>query len=588
MSDVFISYARATAKEAQAVADALRALGYGVWRDDELPAHRAYADVIEEQLQSAKAVVVIWSAEAVKSQWVFSEANRAREDGKLVQLTVDVARLPMPFDTIQCADLAGWTGDLETPGWKKVVASIGDLMVARPATATAVGAPGKLSVCVLPFANMSGDPEQEYFSDGISEDIITDLSKVSALSVVSRNSAFQFKGRHVDLRQIARQLEVSYVLEGSVRKAGARVRITAQLIEAARDSHVWAERFDRDLDDIFALQDEISRAIVSALKLKLLPEEKVAIAQRGTASPEAYDLDLMARRHSISGNSDRPTLEAIERLATRAIEIDPGYAQAWARLAVTQNTLLGRHGRAGEDGWAAAERALALDDSLAEAHAVKARLLSVSGRSAEADTEIATALRLDPDSYEVSFSAAFHAFRQRRYEDAIRYFEAASALMETSFSAPGMLMTCYAAVGDGEGRARAARTTVARAEKALEQDPGNGAAMALLAGALAALGDGQRARDWCARAVRIDPDNRPMRYNLACALSADQVDLDGAIELLAPYFASASLGELGHAAVDPDLDPLRDDPRFKAIIFETEARLAVANPADAAGMSGSA
>ena len=150
--------------------------------------------------------------------------------------------------------------------------------------------PRKLSICVLPFANMSGDAEQEYFSDGISEDIITDLSKVSALAVISRNSAFMYKGKHVDLPKVARELKVSHVLEGSVRKSGGRVRITAQLIDGATNDHVWAERYDRDLNDIFALQDEISEAIVKALKLKLLPEEKKAIEQRGTESVEAYNL----------------------------------------------------------------------------------------------------------------------------------------------------------------------------------------------------------------------------------------------------------------------------------------------------------
>ena len=146
---------------------------------------------------------------------------------------------------------------------------------------------------------MSGDAEQEYFSDGISEDIITDLSKVSSLAVVSRNTAFSFKGRSVDIAQIGRQLKVAYVLEGSVRKAAGRVRITAQLIEVSKDNHVWAERYDRDLNDIFALQDEISQAIVKALRLKLMPEEKKAIEQRGTTNLEAYNLYLMAR-HSAS------------------------------------------------------------------------------------------------------------------------------------------------------------------------------------------------------------------------------------------------------------------------------------------------
>src|SRR6185295_5443210 len=168
-----------------------------------------------------------------------------------------------------------------------------------------------------------GDAEQEYFSDGISEDIITDLSKVSALSVIARNSAFAFKGKHVDVLEVARQLKVSHVLEGSVRKAGGRVRITAQLIDGARNDHVWAERYDRDLNDIFAIQDEISHAIVDALKVKLLPEEKKAIEQHGTENVDAYNLYLLARQiYTIGFEGDRRRTEAIIRLARGAVKID--------------------------------------------------------------------------------------------------------------------------------------------------------------------------------------------------------------------------------------------------------------------------
>ena len=194
--------------------------------------------------------------------------------------------------------------------------------------------PRKLSICVLPFANMSDDPQQEYFSDGISEDIITDLSKVSALGVTARNTSFQFKGKSVDVPQVARQLKVSHILEGSVRKAGGRVRITSQLIDGASGEHVWAERYDRDLNDIFALQDEISEAIVKALKLKLLPEEKKAIETRGTDNVDAYNLFLMARQYYVTGNwGDARREEAIIRLCSRAAEIDPGYARVWSLMA---------------------------------------------------------------------------------------------------------------------------------------------------------------------------------------------------------------------------------------------------------------
>ncbi|HZZ36487.1 MAG TPA: TIR domain-containing protein, partial [Caulobacteraceae bacterium] len=574
MSDVFISYARSTAVQAQQVAEALRALGYGVWRDDEIPAHRSYSEVIEERLRSAKAVVVIWSAEAVKSEWVQSEADRAREDRKLVQLTLDGAKLPMPFDRIQCADLTGWNGDTDAPGWKKVIASIADLTAGAPAPgAQAAPATRKLSVCVLPFANMSGDAEQEYFSDGISEDIITDLSKVSALSVVARNTAFTFKGKSFEVPQVARQLGVSHVLEGSVRKAGGRVRITAQLIDGTAGDHVWAERYDRDLTDIFALQDEISQAIVAALKLKLLPEEKKAIAQRGTENVEAYNLFLMAREHLVSGNVGDPRREeAIIRLCSRAVEIDPNYARAWALLAQAQGSLRFARGRAGDDGWAAAERALSLDPTLAEPHAVKASVLKARGQRNEAHDELGLALRMDPESDVVNQAAGMMYYDERRFEDAIRHYTKVASLAETNFGSTGMLVSAHMTLGDVEGAHRAARMTLERVEKALARDRNNGAAMSFGVGALAVLGESERAKEWMARALLIDPDNHIMRYNFACTLSMNVGDADATIEMLRPIFPTISTSLLSAAKTDPDFDLIRDDPRFQAMIAEAEAR----------------
>ena len=582
MSDVFISYARSTAAQAQQVAEALRSLGHNVWRDDEIPAHRAFAEVIEERLQLAKAVVVLWSADAAKSEWVRSEAERARADHKLVQLTIDSAKLPMPFDQIQCADLANWSGELEAPGWRKVVASIAAL-TAVTSPAPAAQAARKLSICVLPFENMSGDAEQEYFSDGISEDIITDLSKVSALFVVARNTAFTFKGNSLDVVQVARQLNVSHVLEGSVRKAGGRVRITAQLIDGATGGHVWAERYDRELTDIFALQDEVSEAVVKALKLKLLPEEKQAIEQRGTTNLEAYNLYLMARQYALTGNRGDPRREdAILRLCRRATEIDPGYARAWSLIAYAQQSLRFNLGKGQDDGLAAAERALALDPTLAEPHAIKARISFYRGRPDEAFAELETALRLDPESDVVNVAAADLSLRMNRVEDAIRYYEKAVALTETDFGSAGMLISCYTAAGDAEGRRRAGQMTLDRVEKIVAQDRSNGHAMAFGACGLAALGEGERAREWMHRALLIDPDNLLMRYNFACILGAYLREVDAALDMLGPVLEVAAVDLVGNARSDPDLDLLRDDPRFQAMLAAAEARLAAGDASGAA------
>ncbi len=440
---------------------------------------------------------------------------------------------------------------------------------------TGEGAPRRLSICVLPFANMSGDPEQEYFSDGISEDIITDLSKVSALWVAARNTAFTFKGKHVDAPQIARQLKVSHLLEGSVRKAGGRVRITAQLIDGVTGGHVWAERYDRDLNDIFALQDEISQAIVAALKLKLLPEEKKAIEKRGTTDPEAYKLYLMARQYFITGNfGSARRSEAIIRLCRRAIEIDPNYARPWALMAGAQVNLRFFLGREGDDGLAAAERAIDLDADLAEAHSAKSQVLRQNARFDDAVREIELALRLDPEAYDVNHAAGQLNYVLRRFDKAILHFDKAATIVETDFSAAGMLVSCYNSIGDKEGTRRAARRALDRCEKIVAVEPDNGSAMGFAVGALAALGEAERAKEWAERALLLDPDNVNLRYNFACTLITDLHDVDAALDMLGPRFEAMSIEVLNWVRTDPDLDPVREHPRFKAMLAAAEARLA--------------
>jgi len=448
----------------------------------------------------------------------------------------------------------------------------------RPPTAPPTKSAAKAqrpSICVLPFANMSGDPEQEYFSDGISEDIITDLSKISALHVVSRNTAFTFKGKAVDVGQVASQLKVNHVLEGSVRKAAGRVRITAQLIDPSNDSHLWAERYDRDLKDIFAIQDEISHAIVDALKVKLLPEEKKAIEQHGTENVDAYNLFLMARQTYASGYEGDPRrLDTINRMCRRAVEIDPNYADAWALIALAETALRWRVGRQGGDGGlAAAERALVLNPDLAEAHAVKARILCEETRFDEADREIEIALRLDPESYQVNRSAALLRFRENQIEEAAAHWEKAMTLEEDDFGSAGMLITIYAALGKHDAVQRAAKIALERCEKILARDSSNGSALGHSSVALAVLGQHERAKEVMERALLVDPDNVTMRYNFVCTFARHLHDKDAALETLRPMIDDMPAGWINHAKVDPDLDSIRDDPRFTEMLAAAEERL---------------
>ena len=352
MSQIFLSYARDDVDPARQLADGLAQAGHDVWWDRHLHGGSRFDREIEEALGNAEAVVVLWSKASLDSAWVKDEAAEARDFERLVPVSIGSAKPPLGFRQFHTIDLGSWNGHGPPDALEELLSAIdrtcGSVERTEKATAKAAAesAQQKLSICVLPFANMSGDPEQEYFSDGITEDIITDLSKVSALSVIARNTAFTFKGQSRRRAGGRAELDVTHVLEGSVRKAGNRVRITAQLIDGANGDHVWADRYDRDLTDIFAIQDEISQAIVEALKLKLLPGGEEGHRAPRNSNADAYNLYLMARQQWISGDLRRSAPRRSHRQALRqATLLDPDYAQAWALMALAQAELRFWHAR---------------------------------------------------------------------------------------------------------------------------------------------------------------------------------------------------------------------------------------------------
>ena len=586
---VFLSYASEDAQAAGAICEALRSAGIEVWFDQNaLRGGDAWDAAIRRQIRECALFVPIISSNTeargegyFRLEWKLAvERSQLQADGEafLFPVAIDATpesapRVPERFRERQWIRVTG------SAAHAKLVESVERLLRTSEggATMTAAATPGSaaaLSVCVLPFANMSGDPEQEYFSDGISEDIITDLSKVSALSVTARNTAFTFKGRAVDVKRVASQLQVSHVLEGSVRKSGGRVRITAQLIDGATGLHAWAERYDRNLDDIFALQDEIATAIVKALKLKLLPEEKKAIERRGTTNAEAYKIYLMAHEMRMRGNIGSPRWsETIIRLCNRAVEIDPGYARAWALMAVAQRIRHMMLASEGDSGRAAAEKALALDPALADSHCAMAGVLHAEGRDDEALLEVEKAIALDRDSYEVITTAARYYTGVRRYAEAIPLWEKSAEFADRSNTLM-MLLSCLKATGATERIPEVCRRLLMSSEKIALEEPDNGSAMVGVISALAGLGEVERAKEWIERAMLLDPNNMNMRYNIICTLVVDLHEHEMALDFLEPLLQVLLADSIHWIKSDYDLDAIRNHPRFIAMLDAAEKRIA--------------
>ena len=456
MADVFVSYSRDDRKIAQQFATGLERDGFSVWWDQAIRAGETFDRVTEKALEEARAVVVLWSRRSVESDWVRAEATQARATRRLVPVMIEPCRRPVIFELVHTADLAGWSGDATDPRWRTfiddlrrttgearqdpalaqqrpvaaaagrkgarrgVALGIGAALLAaaglaywalfprngsvEPTAATASTpavsvAQNGVTLAVLPFANLSADPAQDYFSDGLTEEIINRLARIPALRLTGRTSSFSFKGRNEDLRQIGAKLGVEQLLEGSVRRDGEQLRVTAQLIRAEDGTQQWSKTYDRSLSSVFAVQDEIAKDVAQALSVKL-DVGTLNLAQGGTTNVEAYDRYLQWRDFRLSERRDPAEARRMVQQLREAVALDPGFVLAWDGLAQSLTRLANR--------------------------AQPAEAAQLRAEAAAAHARVAA---LAPDSWIVQRERAYALFAEGKFAEAIAV---AKAIMESS------------------------------------------------------------------------------------------------------------------------------------------------------------
>src|SRR6266481_4970110 len=433
------------------------------------------------------------------------------------------------------------------------------------ASSTAVPEIPEKSIAVLAFVNMSNDPENEFFSDGIAEEIINALTQVKALRVASRTSSFAFKGKNEDIGEVGRKLKVHTVLEGSVRKAGNRLRVTAQLINVADGYHLWSERYDRQLEDVFEIQDQISENIVRALRVVLGEDEKRAIEKAPTENVQAYEYYLRGRQafHQFR----RSGMQYARRMLDRAIEIDPNFARAHAGIADCCSFLYMYWDASNanlEEAGASSRRALELDSESAEAHTSRALALTLRRQYDDARREFESALRLNPILYEAHYFYGRACLTEGKFEEAVSHYRDAWRVRPEDYQAIFLSGGPLATLGRHDEVLEAERQVLKLADAHLELNPDDARALYLSAGALMRLGQRDQALERARRASMIDPEDSAVLYNVGCVYA-----VAGSDEEALDHLDKAIQNGFGHRdwlENDSDLDSIRDEPRFQALL----------------------
>ncbi|HUX46168.1 MAG TPA: protein kinase [Terracidiphilus sp.] len=421
------------------------------------------------------------------------------------------------------------------------------------------------SLVVLYFENLSHQKEEDYFRDGITEDIITELSKIKDFRVFSRSAVLAYRDKPVTPTYVGHQLNAAYVVEGSMRRDGERLRITANLVETKTGHTLWAERFDRQFRDVFAIQDEIAQKIAEALRVVLTEREKQAIRKVPTADVRAYDFYLRGRQffHQFR----RKGYDFAREMFTKAIDIDPGYARAYAGIADCSSFLY-MYWESSEanlrQACDASQRALTLDPELAEAHASAGLSASLKKQYDEAQREFEIAVRLNPRLFEAYYFAARSFYSQGNHEQAVQWFEHASRVLPEDYQAPMLMASALNGLGRRDAALSAYRRGLQAAEKHLEFHPGDARALYFGANALTQLNEKERAIKWAERAIALEPDEHQVLYNVACVYAL-LGELEKAIDCLEKSITE-SWGQREWMIHDPDLAPLRGHPRFEALV----------------------